>query len=193
MTDRSRFDRRDVLQLTGAGLLTFSLAGCTASEAGSGEESVPRGASSDDDADDNGNGNGDSDDADESENGDGEEDVELVDEEPDYDGWFDDVDNYDGTLDFTGEDTVEVVVGAGDDGLLYDPAAIEIDAGTTVVFEWTGNGGDHNVAASDDSFESELVGDEGHTFEHTFDDEGTYTYLCTPHEALGMKGAVNVL
>ncbi len=112
-----------------------------------------------------------------------------------YDGWLDDVDNYDGTHDYRGEDEVRVSVGAGENGLLFDPAAILIDEGTTVVWEWTGEGGGHNVAAVDDAFESELVDEAGHTFEHTFDDasEGdVYTYVCTPHEAVGMKGAVAV-
>ncbi|GAB6880607.1 hypothetical protein JCM17823_28810 [Halorubrum gandharaense] len=112
-----------------------------------------------------------------------------------YDGWFDDVDNYDGTYDFRGEEEVHVTVGAGDDGLLFEPAAILIDEGATVVWEWTGEGGQHDVAEVDDAFESELVDEEGHTFEHTFDDaeEGDrFRYVCTPHEAAGMKGAVAV-
>ncbi len=31
-----------------------------------------------------------------------------------------------------------------------------------------------------------------HTFEHTFEEAGVYTYACTPHKTLGMKGAVVV-
>ncbi|MFC6976072.1 plastocyanin/azurin family copper-binding protein [Halomicroarcula sp. GCM10025709] len=30
------------------------------------------------------------------------------------------------------------------------------------------------------------------TYSHTFETEGTYRYVCTPHEGLGMKGAVVV-
>ncbi len=111
-----------------------------------------------------------------------------------YDSWLDDVPNYDGTYDYRGEEEVHVTVGAGD-GLLFDPAAILIDPGTTVVWEWTGEGGQHNVAAGDDSFDSELVADDGHVFEHTFDDaeEGdVFNYVCTPHEAVGMKGGIAV-
>ncbi|OYR81888.1 halocyanin, partial [Halorubrum sp. E3] len=59
-------------------------------------------------------------------------------------------------------------------------------------WEWTGQGGSHNVAATEGAFESDTVGDEGHTFEQTFEDSGTYTYVCTPHEAVGMKGAIYV-
>ncbi|WP_137284407.1 halocyanin domain-containing protein [Halorussus salinisoli] len=112
--------------------------------------------------------------------------------EPNYDGWFDNTSNFDGTYDFTGRDEVTVRVGAEGNGgaLAFSPAAIRVDPGTTVVWEWTGDGGSHNVVADDGSFESELVSEAGQTFEHTFESEGTYKYFCSPHETLGMKGAV---
>jgi len=110
------------------------------------------------------------------------------------DSWFEGVSNYDGVVDETGNSEVTVEVGAeGNDGAFaFGPAAVRVDPGTTVVWEWTGNGGSHNVAAEDGSFESEMVGEEGHTFEQTFDEEGVYKYACTPHKPLGMKGAVVV-
>ena len=111
-----------------------------------------------------------------------------------YGGWLDDVDNYDGTHDHRGEEEVRVDVGAGS-GLLFDPPAILIDEGTTVVWEWTGEGGGHNVAETNGAFESELTDAAGHTFEHTFADaeEGdVFEYVCTPHEAVGMKGVVAI-
>ena len=113
-----------------------------------------------------------------------------------YDGWLDDADNYDGTHDRRGEDEVTVEVGTGENGLRFGPAAVLIDPGATVVWEWTGRGGAHNVVAENDAFDSgETVDEAGHTFEHTFADaaEGdVFTYLCTPHQAVGMKGAVAV-
>ena len=120
-------------------------------------------------------------------------DEEFVEEEPDYDDWFDDVDNYEGTFDMRGEDEVEVMVGAGDDGFDFEPAAIAVSPGTEVVWEWTGEGGAHDVVHADgDAFESDLADEEGHTFEHTFEEDGIYRYVCQPHEAVGMKGAVTV-
>jgi halocyanin-like protein len=111
-----------------------------------------------------------------------------------FGGWFDDVDNYDGVVDRTGQDEVTVEVGVDNGGQPYGfgPAAVRIDPGATVVWEWTGKGGSHNVVADDDSYESELVSEEGHTFSQTFDSEGVSKYLCVPHEALGMKGAIVV-
>lgn len=109
------------------------------------------------------------------------------------DGWFEDVENYDGEVDMTGESTVTVEVGAGSDSLGFAPAAIRVSTGTTVVWEWTGSGGRHNVVETDGAFESEYHEEAGATFEHTFDSTGVYQYYCTPHRELGMKGGVRVV
>ncbi|WP_254824623.1 halocyanin domain-containing protein [Haloglomus halophilum] len=108
-----------------------------------------------------------------------------------YGDWFDGVDNFDGEVDRTGQDETRVMVGV-DDGLAYGPPAIIITPGTTVVWEWTGNGGGHNVVSDDGIFESELTKEAGHTFEQTFDDSGLFRYFCTPHSDLGMRGGVRV-
>jgi len=115
-------------------------------------------------------------------------------EEFDYDGWFDDALNFDGTVDMTGEDEVHVGVGAGDIGLAFDPAAIHVDPGTTVVFEWTGEGGGHNVAEreADERYESERTDEAGTTYEVTYETDGISRYVCVPHIDNGMVGAVAV-
>ena len=112
----------------------------------------------------------------------------------DFDGWFDDVSNYDGVVDRTGQSevTVEVGVENGDGPYGFGPASVRVDPGTTVTWEWTGQGGSHNVIAEEGSYESELVAEAGHTFSHTFEEAGVSTYFCQPHRALGMKGAVVV-
>lgn len=111
-----------------------------------------------------------------------------------FGGWFDNVSNYDGVTDQTGQSEVTVAVGAQGNGggYAFDPAAIRVDVGTTVVWEWTGDGGMHNVAHEDGDFQSDLHQTAGTTFEHTFDTADTYRYKCVPHEAMGMKGAVVV-
>mgnify|MGYP000002769892 CR=1 FL=1 len=112
----------------------------------------------------------------------------------DYGGWFDGVPNYDGTVDATGQDAVTVTVGASGEGgpLIFGPAAVHVDPGTTVTWEWSGEGGQHNVAADDDSFASELTGEAGFTYSQTFEEAGVVRYVCDPHEPAGMKGAVVV-
>lgn len=109
-----------------------------------------------------------------------------------------DANQYDGSFaDQTGQDEVTISVGAGD-GYGFDPAAIRVDAGTTIVWEWTGQGGGHNVVsedASDFEFANEgesIVEEEGHTYEHTFEEAGLAAYVCIPHRAQGMLGAIVV-
>jgi len=114
--------------------------------------------------------------------------------EADLDSWFENTSNYDGVVDHTDSDAVTVEVGTQANGgaFGFGPAAIRVAAGTTVTWSWSGDGGSHNVVDTDGNFESDLVDSEGHTFEHTFESEGTYTYSCVPHETMGMKGAVVV-
>ena len=112
---------------------------------------------------------------------------------PDFGGWFDDVPNFDGVEDLTGESEVTVTVGGdANNGWSFAPPAIQVDPGTTVVWEWSGNGGGHNVIDEAGTFESELTDEAGFTFEQTFDSEGITKYYCQPHRAAGMKGAVVV-
>ncbi|WP_396613050.1 halocyanin domain-containing protein [Haloferax sp. S1W] len=112
-----------------------------------------------------------------------------------FDGWFERTDNYDGVHDKTGQDSVTVLVGAEGNGggFAFGPAAVKVSPGTTVVWEWTGEGGTHNVLERENGlFESELTGEEGFTFEYTFEEAGEYKYVCVPHETLGMVGVVVV-
>ena len=108
--------------------------------------------------------------------------------------WFADVSNFSGIVDERGSPRVTVAVGAEGNGgqFAFGPPAVRVDPGTVVVWEWTGEGGSHNVVAEDGAYESDLVGDAGSTFEHTFESEGVSTYACVPHKAMGMKGAVVV-
>lgn len=112
-------------------------------------------------------------------------------QKPDFKGYLDGANNYGGsTADETGSDEVTVEVGAGD-GLAFGPAAVHVDNGATVVWEWTGNGGAHNVVAENGTFDSGSTTSSG-TYDYTFEEAGIYQYHCEPHEAIGMKGAVVV-
>lgn len=97
--------------------------------------------------------------------------------------------------DARGQDEVTIKVGAGD-GLAFDPTKVWIDPGTTVTWEWTGSGGNHNVETVDGpaEFESKIVGEEGHTFsvEFTEDHTGITHYQCQPHAQIGMHGGIAV-
>ncbi|MBX0286842.1 halocyanin domain-containing protein [Haloarcula salinisoli] len=116
---------------------------------------------------------------------------------PDFGGFLDDVGNFDGSVtDAQGQDQVSVAVGAQGNGgaFAFDPPAVHVDNGATVVWEWTGQGGGHNVVEEGgDTIDSgEPVATEGETYEVTFDTDGIYNYVCEPHVSLGMKGSVVV-
>lgn len=114
--------------------------------------------------------------------------------QPSFDGWFDGVGNYDGVVDERGASDVTVTVGVEQGGAPFGfgPAAIQVDPGTTVTWEWNGAGGQHNVVDLDGDFESDLYSEEGATFSHTFESTGVSKYYCSPHRDVGMKGAVVV-
>jgi len=115
---------------------------------------------------------------------------------PDLQGYLEDADNYDGTVeDLRGESQVSVTVGAAGNGgnFAFGPPAIHVDPGTTVVWEWNGEGGAHNVVDEEGAFDSGTpVEEAGTTFEYTFEGDGLYRYYCTPHKPLGMKAVVIV-
>jgi halocyanin-like protein len=116
---------------------------------------------------------------------------------PDFDGFLDDVGNFDGTVvDARGQDTVTVAVGAQGNGgaFAFDPPAVHVDNGATVEWEWTGEGGGHNVVSEgEDPLDSgEAVANSGVNYDYTFDTDGIYNYVCEPHEGLGMKASVVV-
>ncbi|CCQ38056.1 halocyanin [Natronomonas moolapensis 8.8.11] len=98
--------------------------------------------------------------------------------------------------DRTGESKVTIETGAGGNGFSFNPSGVAVSTGTTVTFEWTGNGGAHNVVSEDSSdykFESELTDEQGYTLDIIANDPGTILYVCIPHRAQGMYGAVAVI
>lgn len=105
--------------------------------------------------------------------------------------WLSDARGYESTVDRTDAREVRVMVGAGD-GFSFDPAGLRVAPLTTVVWEWTGQGDQHNVVNERDRFHSEFAGSEGYTYRHEFPDSGGFRYYCKPHRSVGMKGAVVV-
>ena len=70
----------------------------------------------------------------------------------------------------------------------FKPADLEVKVGTTVTFT---NNDDfaHTATAKDKSFDTGNL-DKDATFEHTFDEPGTYEYLCAIHNS--MTGTITV-
>ena len=164
-------NRRTFVKLAAASAVAPAVAGCTGGSGGNGNG---------DGGDDDGNSDGG--------NGGGGGDVPG-----EIDDYLSGANEYDGSLaDHTGESEVSVEVGGGPNGLAFAPAAIRIDSGTTVVWEWTGEGGAHNAVDEDGGFESDLYSDEGESFEETFDEAGNVRYYCNPHKSSGMRGGIVV-
>jgi halocyanin-like protein len=110
---------------------------------------------------------------------------------------FTELEGIDGGIeDLRGQDEVTVEVGASGNGgnVAFAPAGIWIDPGTTVIWEWTGEGGDHNVATTDGPapLDSPLQADGSYEFQFTEEHAGITNYQCEPHASLGMLGAVAV-
>ena len=85
----------------------------------------------------------------------------------------------------------------------FDPHVTWVEPGGTVT--WRLESGTHTATAyhpgndqprlvpeGTDAWDSGTMSEEGETFEHTFETEGVYHYLCTPHEQFGMMATVIV-
>lgn len=89
-----------------------------------------------------------------------------------------------------GQDVVEVrVVDTGQDpSFAFEPGTVTIEPGDTV--RWASESSTrHTVTADDGAFDEAL--EQGDTFEHTFEDAGTFPYHCRPHQSF-MMGTVVV-
>lgn len=115
-------------------------------------------------------------------------------ERPSFDGWLDGTDNYDGVADRRGESEVTVQVGAMGNGgkFAFEPAAIRVDPGTVVRWEWVGTAGAYDVVDETVGYASEQVRGTGHEFALAFDGDGLSTYECTNYGDRGMRGVVLV-
>lgn len=111
-----------------------------------------------------------------------------------FDGWLSNTGNYEGVVDRTGADEVSVKLGATGNGgpYAFDPPAIHVDPGTTVVWEWVTDTGPHDIVDTVGRFRSETVATAGHQFAMTFDGDGLSKYECVSHSEKGMRGAIVV-
>jgi len=73
----------------------------------------------------------------------------------------------------------------------FAPGTLSVTAGDTVTWVW--EGGFHDVTFGDGTRSGDPVGDVGTTFSRTFSATGSFSYICTVHEALGMRGTVTVV
>lgn len=85
----------------------------------------------------------------------------------------------------------------------FDPHVVWLKPGGSI--EWVNKSGSHTttgyhpdndtvqrVPDGGETWDSGYLTEEGATYEHTFEEEGVYDYVCTPHEAAGMVSTVLV-
>lgn len=73
----------------------------------------------------------------------------------------------------------------------FHPQEIEINAGDTVRWVNEDKRASHDVYFPEEGIKSERFFG-GESFEHTFEEPGTYEYHCQPHENRDMRGVVIV-
>lgn len=107
---------------------------------------------------------------------------------------------------------VDVVIRMTDD-LEFEPAKLNVDSGNTVAWKNVGSvthtvtayedripaeatyfasGGASSEQAGRDSYPPDGGIAAGESYEHTFEETGTYEYFCIPHEGNGMTGTIDV-
>lgn len=110
-----------------------------------------------------------------------------------FGGWLDSTDNYEGVVDRRGESEVTVKVGVEGNGgdFAFEPAALRVDPGTTVVWEWVGDK-EYDVVDPQLGYQSDQVTGPGHRFAVKFGGDGLSTYECRAYGKQGMRGVVLV-
>lgn len=185
MSNESLYTRRRLLSLTGTAA-AIGLAGCSGGQAESDAGSESTGEHSETD------GHNETDGHDDTEDGHTEEE----------DGHGGDDHGHEEEI---GEPTETAAVNmlTQDGSYHFDPHVTRVEVGGTVTFH--NESGSHSATAyhpdNDQpqlvpdgaaSWDSEVLSEEGATFEHTFETEGVYHYYCSPHETAGMIGSVIV-
>ena len=88
----------------------------------------------------------------------------------------------------------DVIIGVDSTNLQFSPSDVTIEEGQAVRFFWSGELLPHNAVASDGIFDS---GEPSRNVDYRFVFEvgtnGTYEFVCEPHEQLGMVGTITVL
>lgn len=111
-----------------------------------------------------------------------------------FDGWLANTGNYERVVDKTGTYQGRVAVGAnGNEGrFAFDPPAIHVDPGTTVVWKWVTDTASHAVVDADGRYRSEAVAESGHQYAVNFGGNGLSKYECLAYGGRGTRGVAIV-
>ena len=91
------------------------------------------------------------------------------------------------------DDGEVVVVSVDSTNLRFSPETITLQEGDSVRFFWSGELLAHNAVESNGLFDSgEASRNVDYTYTFNIGENGTYEYVCEPHEELGMIGTIIV-
>ena len=91
------------------------------------------------------------------------------------------------------DDGEVVVVSVDSTNLRFSPETITIQEGDSVRFFWSGELLAHNAVESNGLFDSgEASRNVDYTYTFNIGENGTYEYVCEPHEEFGMIGTIIV-
>ena len=91
------------------------------------------------------------------------------------------------------QDSDETIITVDSTNLRFSPSSVTVIEGDTVRFFWSGQALPHNAVERDGLFDSgapERNVDYSFTFE--VGTNGTYEFVCEPHESVGMIGQITV-
>ena len=74
----------------------------------------------------------------------------------------------------------------------YDPGTIAVNAGEPIIFTLVAESEFHTFTIAEFGLDAQVEANDAITFGFQFDEPGTYSLVCIPHEALGMVGTVVV-
>ena len=87
----------------------------------------------------------------------------------------------------------DTIITVDSTNLRFSPSSVTIEEGQTIRFFWSGQALPHNAVERNGVFDS---GDPQRNVNYSFTFErgmnGTYEFVCEPHEAFGMVGTITV-
>ena len=87
---------------------------------------------------------------------------------------------------------VDLADGGGPGPFVFGPADLNIATGERIRFQLKGESQFHTFTVEDLAIDVEVDGGSTVDFDFTFDQPGTYTLICIPHESLGIVGTITV-
>ena len=86
-----------------------------------------------------------------------------------------------------------VIISVDSTNLRFTPSEVTITEGDEVRFFWSGQALPHNAVADNGYFSTgDPEREVDHTVEFPVGTNGTYDFVCEPHESMGMVGTITV-